>query len=256
MSASHLLLSYSRNVLRPLAEKSNDKDTIFAKIKRYEGKSRNRCPCPLLLLNLKTCIRSCKQPTGLYIWKEPYKSKLYCRRTIKLSTLPSFCTCQWIFVSERCVEKSFGFKCCTRNIWRYSNSLQYVIECKRVTCLYLLLHVSLAMVGGPSKNDSFTDVRLDWSQTEVALDYNAPYQNVLAYQVMFNPNGPFYYDPEAAPFIPDEDKRKNSALPAWAIVLAVIFPVLFIAGLIYLFFRRRRNAIEKKDIKFGKNKCE
>lgn len=123
MSASHLLLSYSRNVLRPLAEKSNDKDTIFAKIKHYEGKSHNRCPCPLLLL----ILRSRKQSTGLYIWKEPYKSKLYCRRTIKLSTLSSFCTCQWIFISERSFEKSFGFKCCTRNLWRYSNSFQYCL---------------------------------------------------------------------------------------------------------------------------------
>lgn len=37
MSASHLLLSYSVNVLRPLSEYSEEKDTILAKIKRYEG---------------------------------------------------------------------------------------------------------------------------------------------------------------------------------------------------------------------------
>lgn len=44
MSTSHLLLSYSRNVLRPLAQNSNDKDTIYAKIKRYEGIRNSRFP--------------------------------------------------------------------------------------------------------------------------------------------------------------------------------------------------------------------
>jgi hypothetical protein len=44
MSASHLLLSYSANVLRPLSEKAtNDKDTILAKIKRYEGMYKKSC---------------------------------------------------------------------------------------------------------------------------------------------------------------------------------------------------------------------
>lgn len=38
MSAAHLLLSYSANILRPMSEQNNaDKDTILAKIKRYEG---------------------------------------------------------------------------------------------------------------------------------------------------------------------------------------------------------------------------
>lgn len=122
--------------------------------------------------------------------------------------------------------------------------------------MYAFSHEPLAMVGGPSKNDSFTDVRLDWSQTEVALDYNAPYQNVLAYQIMFNPNGPFYYDPETQSSTPDEDKGKNSALPVWGIVLAVIFPVLFVAGLVYLYlYLRRRNTITKNNFKFGEDKC-
>lgn len=119
----------------------------------------------------------------------------------------------------------------------------------------ILPRVSLAMVGGPSKDDSFTDVLLDWSQTEVALDYNAPYQNVLAYQIMFNPNGPFYYDSETQSFTPDDDKGRNSAIPVWGIVLAVVFPILFAAGLIYLFlFLRRRNAIAKNNFKFGEEK--
>lgn len=37
MSASHLLLSYSTNVLRPLSEIATDKNPILEKIKRYEG---------------------------------------------------------------------------------------------------------------------------------------------------------------------------------------------------------------------------
>lgn len=107
------------------------------------------------------------------------------------------------------------------------------------------------MVGGPAKNDSFTDVRLDWSQTEVALDYNAPYQNLLAYQVMFNPDNPFY-DPEASkPMNPDEamtTNSKSSSIPSWGIALAVVLPLLLILALIALLLirRRRRNAGKKQ----------
>ncbi|KAF9212176.1 hypothetical protein BGZ59_007140 [Podila verticillata] len=41
-----------------------------------------------------------------------------------------------------------------------------------------------ALVGGPDKNDRFMDQRSNWRQSEVALDYNAPFTGLLAYQVM------------------------------------------------------------------------
>ncbi|KAG0024941.1 hypothetical protein BGZ81_007542 [Podila clonocystis] len=41
-----------------------------------------------------------------------------------------------------------------------------------------------ALVGGPDKNDRFLDQRSNWRQSEVALDYNAAFTGLLAYQVM------------------------------------------------------------------------
>jgi hypothetical protein len=40
-----------------------------------------------------------------------------------------------------------------------------------------------ALVGGPDRNDVFSDSRQDWEETEVGLDYNAAYQGVLAAMV-------------------------------------------------------------------------
>lgn len=40
-----------------------------------------------------------------------------------------------------------------------------------------------AVVGGPDKNDKFWDLRSDWVQNEVALDYNAPLLSLLAYAI-------------------------------------------------------------------------
>jgi len=37
-----------------------------------------------------------------------------------------------------------------------------------------------AVIGGPDKNDEFWDLRSDWAQGEVALDYNAPLLTLLA----------------------------------------------------------------------------
>ncbi|RIA96962.1 Glycoside Hydrolase Family 9 protein, partial [Glomus cerebriforme] len=48
------------------------------------------------------------------------------------------------------------------------------------------------VVGGPDKHDDFTDQRPDYVQTEVALDYNAPFQNIMAYQVINAKDIPFY----------------------------------------------------------------
>lgn len=100
-----------------------------------------------------------------------------------------------------------------------------------------------ALVGGPSKNDSFADVRLDWSQTEVALDYNAPYQNILAYQVMFHAEDPFYMrSGENGP--PYEDQLENKAkLPAWGFALAIVLPALVLLSVsvgAFIFIRRRQ----------------
>ncbi|CAG8618936.1 9352_t:CDS:2 [Gigaspora margarita] len=41
-----------------------------------------------------------------------------------------------------------------------------------------------AVVGGPDKKDRYNDDREDYARSEVTLDYNAPFQSLMAYQVM------------------------------------------------------------------------
>lgn len=104
----------------------------------------------------------------------------------------------------------------------------------------------LALVGGPAKNDSFADQRLDWAQTEVALDYNACYQGVLAYQVMYNPNGPFYEVPTEVPSRGGGGGGNNTlkppTFPKWALIITILLPILFVIllGAFAIMFIRRR----------------
>lgn len=108
------------------------------------------------------------------------------------------------------------------------------------------------MVGGPSKNDSFSDVLLDWTQTEVALDYNAPYQNLLAYQVMFNPKNPFYVsDIVGSDNLDEIPQTVPSPVPSWGIALAVVLPVLTLMGLFAFLFIRRRNRRDTEKEQFN-----
>ncbi|CAO3571683.1 unnamed protein product [Mortierella alpina] len=54
-------------------------------------------------------------------------------------------------------------------------------------------HVLLgAVVGGPDVKDQFLDLRDGWRHTEVALDYNAPFTALMAYQVMTSQDPPPY----------------------------------------------------------------
>lgn len=96
-------------------------------------------------------------------------------------------------------------------------------------------------MGGPAKNDSFADQRLDWSQTEVALDYNACYQGILAYQAMYSSNGPYYETPTSSSN--PTTAHVSNALPTWAIVIAIVLPTLaacLLGLLAFMFIRRRR----------------
>ncbi|KAG8690787.1 hypothetical protein FRC11_009142 [Ceratobasidium sp. 423] len=49
-----------------------------------------------------------------------------------------------------------------------------------------------AVVGGPDKSDRFFDIRDDWPQTEVALDYNAPVLTLAAASVMTEGDDPYF----------------------------------------------------------------
>ncbi|KAI8095551.1 Six-hairpin glycosidase-like protein [Thamnidium elegans] len=212
MSASHLLLSYSAKVLRPLSEKSSDKDTMLTKIKRYED-----------LANSQLDYIFGKNPINQnYVVGELPNSPKYPHSA-----------------------SASGFKTLNEAIKNPSDLSQAHI-------------IYGAMVGGPSKNDSFSDILLDWTQAEVALDYNAPYQNVLAYQVMFNPKSPFYVSDIVDSNNQDEKpKTVSSPVPLWGIVLAVVLPVLiFISLFTFLLIRRRNQKDTEKEQSSSRNNID
>ncbi|KAI0053068.1 glycoside hydrolase family 9 protein [Auriscalpium vulgare] len=49
-----------------------------------------------------------------------------------------------------------------------------------------------AVVGGPDKKDRFYNIRSDWPETEVALDYNAPMLTLAAMHVLNDTSDPYY----------------------------------------------------------------
>ncbi|KAF9579477.1 hypothetical protein BGW38_004247, partial [Lunasporangiospora selenospora] len=76
-----------------------------------------------------------------------------------------------------------------------------------------------ALVGGPDKNDRFEDRRSDWRQNEVALDYNAPFNGLMAYQVMTSEvSPPYVVIPAGRPDLPPI----LNGMEVWLIILIVI----------------------------------
>ncbi|KAF8665637.1 hypothetical protein AX16_000092 [Volvariella volvacea WC 439] len=57
-----------------------------------------------------------------------------------------------------------------------------------------------AVVGGPNKWDKFYDIRSDWPQTEVALDYNAPMLTLAAMHVINDTSDPFFVSLQAGAY--------------------------------------------------------
>jgi len=57
-----------------------------------------------------------------------------------------------------------------------------------------------AVVGGPDKKDRFYDIRSDWPQTEVALDYNAPMLTLAAMHVLNDTSDPYFTRLQAGAF--------------------------------------------------------
>ncbi|KAJ7638672.1 glycoside hydrolase family 9 protein [Roridomyces roridus] len=103
-----------------------------------------------------------------------------------------------------------------------------------------------AVVGGPDKRGKFYDIRSDWPETEVALDYNAPLLTLAAMHVLNDTSDPFYTTLQAGAY----DKVRpagqpcdnaisagcgSSGLPRPALIaIAVILSVVgaFILGLL------------------------
>ncbi|KAG9016351.1 hypothetical protein FRB90_003194, partial [Tulasnella sp. 427] len=71
-----------------------------------------------------------------------------------------------------------------------------------------------AVIGGPNKDDKFWNIRSDWPETEVALDYNAPFLSLAAYSVMSNTNPSYYTSLAAGSY----DAVKPSGTPCDAVL--------------------------------------
>ncbi|KAF8529080.1 glycoside hydrolase family 9 protein [Hysterangium stoloniferum] len=65
------------------------------------------------------------------------------------------------------------------------------------------------VVGGPDSHDRYFDIRSDWPQTEVALDYVAPMLTLAAYNVLTNNQDPFYTSLQPGAY----DKLKPTGFP-------------------------------------------
>jgi endoglucanase len=71
-----------------------------------------------------------------------------------------------------------------------------------------------AVVGGPDKNDLFWDLRSDWVQNEVALDYVAPMVTLAAQSIVNGTGDPFYTTLEVGSY----ETRRPSGEPCDAAI--------------------------------------
>ncbi|ORX52671.1 Six-hairpin glycosidase [Hesseltinella vesiculosa] len=93
-----------------------------------------------------------------------------------------------------------------------------------------------AVVGGPNKDDVFYDIRDDWQQSEVALDYNAPFISLVAYQIHTNASDPPYVNiTSPRPYV-----SRPSKLPGWLIAVIVIVVLLVVAATLFLCWWKRK----------------
>ncbi|KAG5637007.1 hypothetical protein H0H81_006107 [Sphagnurus paluster] len=56
-----------------------------------------------------------------------------------------------------------------------------------------------AVIGGPDNRDRYFDIRSDWPETEVALDYNAPMLTLAAMHALNDTDDPFFTSLEVGP---------------------------------------------------------
>ncbi|KAF9362150.1 hypothetical protein BGX26_000038 [Mortierella sp. AD094] len=97
-----------------------------------------------------------------------------------------------------------------------------------------------ALVGGPDRNDRFEDIRDNWKQSEVALDYNAPFNGLMAYQVMTSKvSPPYVVIPSGRPDLPPI----LNGMEVWQIILIVIGVIFIIIAIGAFVCYRRRNQI-------------
>ncbi|KAG0319935.1 hypothetical protein BGZ97_001128 [Linnemannia gamsii] len=97
-----------------------------------------------------------------------------------------------------------------------------------------------ALVGGPDLNDRFQDERSKWEQSEVALDYNAPFTALMAYMVSTATQSPPYVTiPAGRPDLPPI----LNGLAVWKIILIVVGSVFVAIALGAVVCYRKREQI-------------
>ncbi|KAG0354316.1 hypothetical protein BG005_006576 [Podila minutissima] len=94
-----------------------------------------------------------------------------------------------------------------------------------------------ALVGGPDKNDRFLDQRSNWRQSEVALDYNAPFTGLLAYQVMTAREPPPYVT--IPPGRPNAARQVNGIGTLISVILSCLFVVMALIAVAWFFKRNQ-----------------
>ncbi|KIJ56749.1 glycoside hydrolase family 9 protein [Sphaerobolus stellatus SS14] len=96
------------------------------------------------------------------------------------------------------------------------------------------------VVGGPDKQDRYFDIRSDWPETEVALDYVAPMLSLAAYNTKTNAQDPFYTSLKAGLYAQERPNGKpcDSAFPCWITPLKEWQQILIgvVVGLVSLTF--------------------
>ncbi|KAK0482138.1 glycoside hydrolase family 9 protein [Armillaria luteobubalina] len=114
-----------------------------------------------------------------------------------------------------------------------------------------------AVVGGPDRHDNFYDIRSDWAETEVALDYNAPMLTLAAMHVMNDTSDPYftalqvgaYVRPQGGPCdaaIRDGCRGSNrlskGATIAIAVCITIVGLVLVSLAVYYFWVVRKRRS--------------
>ncbi|KAF9978181.1 hypothetical protein BGZ75_010122 [Mortierella antarctica] len=110
-----------------------------------------------------------------------------------------------------------------------------------------------ALVGGPDKNDRFEDKRSDWRQNEVALDYNAPFNGLMAYQVMSSAvSPPYVVIPAGRPDLPPI----LNGMEVWQIILIVVGSIFVAIAIGAVICYRKRHQIRAWAASRKQNKYE
>ncbi|KAH8917207.1 glycoside hydrolase family 9 protein [Atractiella rhizophila] len=69
------------------------------------------------------------------------------------------------------------------------------------------------VVGGPDQKDRYFDIRSDWPETEIALDYQAPLVALAAYYTINNASDPFYVSLAQGSKVVPEGQPTDAAFP-------------------------------------------